>query len=256
MSELTPADWRELAARHTPARILQGRTGGAYLTTTQLQLRADHAAARDSVQAEFTLADFPTAFLTDTQLCLVETRATSKAEYLLQPELGRQFGPAACAALQARNTPDVDVQFLVGDGLSALAAQKQVPRLLPGLLAGARERGWTVDLPIGIRYCRVGILNAVGALLRPRIAVLLIGERPGLATAESLSVYMAYRPNDTQTDAHRNLISNIHQRGLPPQAAIPRVLNLMSQLLTAQISGVTIKEQLPALSGQATLPQT
>ena len=88
-----------------------------------------------------------------------------------------------------------------------------------------------------IHHCRVGILNEIGELLDPRVAVLLIGERPGLATAESLSAYMAYRPQATHTDADRNLISNIHARGLSPHHAASRILNLAAKMMQAKLSG-------------------
>jgi ethanolamine ammonia-lyase small subunit len=108
-------------------------------------------------------------------------------------------------------------------------------------------RGWKVGQVFAIRRCRVGILNEIGELLRPQVAVLLIGERPGLATAESLSAYMAFRPRPQQTDADRNLISNIHARGVGPEAAATRILNLAARIIKAGLSGVQLREKLPAL---------
>ena len=119
-------------------------------------------------------------------------------------------------------------------------------RFYPCLHEGARARGWTVGQTFAIRHCRVGILNEIGELLAPKVAMLLIGERPGLATAESLSAYMAYRPGAAHTDANRNLISNIHSRGLSPQAAAGRILNLAAKMISEQASGFHIREQLPA----------
>ena len=117
---------------------------------------------------------------------------------------------------------------------------------------GARARGWTVGNPFVIRHCRVGILNEIGELLAPKVVVLLIGERPGLATAESLSAYMAYRPGKSHTDANRNLISNIHSRGLKPQPAADRILNFAAQMMALRISGFSLREQFPtAPSGPA-----
>jgi len=123
------------------------------------------------------------------------------------------------------------------------AVQVQVPPLLPLLWEGARARGWTVGRTFVIRHCRVGLLNQIGELLDPKVAVLLIGERPGLATAESLSAYMAYRPRRSHTDRDRNLISNIHARGLSPQAAAARILNLAAQMIGTGRSGSTLREQ-------------
>jgi ethanolamine ammonia-lyase small subunit len=112
---------------------------------------------------------------------------------------------------------------------------------------GAKSRGWKIGRIFVIHHCRVGILNEIGELLNPRVAVLLIGERPGLATAESLSAYMAYRPRAAHSDADRNLISNIHARGLNAHDAASRVLNFAAQMMQAGISGCTLREELPAL---------
>ncbi len=160
----------------------------------------------------------------------VATRATSKAEYLLRPDLGRRLDDHAAAAL-GRCPSGVDLQVAIGDGLSAAAVAAQVPALLPRLAAGAAARGWSFGRPFFVRRCRVGAINDVGDLLGPTVVVLLIGERPGLATAESLSAYLAYRPRAGQDDADRNLISNIHARGTPPALAAGRILRLAAQMM-------------------------
>src|SRR4029077_982935 len=136
---------------------------------------------------------------------------------------------------------------------SVTAVAAQVPALLPLLQEGAHERGWSAGDPFVIRHCRGGILNELGELLAPKVAVLLIGERPGLATAESLSAYMAYRPVKPHTDANRSLISNIHSRGLRTQEAAARILNLAARMMALQISGFMIREQLPSVLGNPML---
>lgn len=230
----------------TPARILAGRAGAAYRTSTQLELREAHAAARDAVRAELDLETvFDAAFIQQWNLFEVCTEACSKEEYLLQPDLGRRLNQASRQELTKRCTQEVDLQVAIGDGLSVTAVAAQVPSLLPLLNAGGRARGWIVGNPFVIRHCRVGVLNEIGELLSPKVAVLLIGERPGLATAESLSAYMAYRPDKSQTDANRNLISNIHSRGLEPQAGADRILNLAAKMMALQMSGFDIREILP-----------
>jgi ethanolamine ammonia-lyase small subunit len=137
------------------------------------------------------------------------------------------------------------LQIVIGDGLSVTAVSMQVPRLLPLLCEGARTRGWTVGSIFVIRYCRVAILNDIGELLRPGVAVLLIGERPGLATAESLSAYMAYQAKASHSDADRNLISNIHARGVCTDYAAQRILNLAASMMQTQNSGYQLREELP-----------
>jgi ethanolamine ammonia-lyase small subunit len=230
----------------TPARILTGRAGAAYRTATQLELREAHAAARDAVGAELDLESvFGAAFLREWDLFEVCTEARSKEEFLLQPDMGRRLKEASRQELGKRCSRNQDMQVAIGDGLSITAVAAQVPPLLPLLYEGARVRGWTIGNPFVIRHCRVGILNDIGELLAPKVAVLLIGERPGLATAESLSAYMAYRPNKTHTDANRNLISNIHQRGISSQMAANRILNLAAQMMKLQASGVRVREEFP-----------
>jgi ethanolamine ammonia-lyase small subunit len=116
---------------------------------------------------------------------------------------------------------------------------------------GAKARGWSVGQPFIIRHCRVGILNEIGEILRPQVVVLLIGERPGLATAESLSAYLAYRPQKDHTDADRNLISNIHARGVRTRDAAIRILNLAERMIRTKISGYAIREESPALGNDS-----
>jgi ethanolamine ammonia-lyase small subunit len=238
--------WPELVRKirgRTPARILVGRAGPAYRTETQLQLREDHAAARDAVRAELDVnATFGAAFIEKWKLFEVGTRAASKDEYLQHPSLGRTFSDAARAEIVRRCAAGRDVQIAIGDGLSVPAIGAQVPRLLPLLVEGAAARDWSVGQSFVIHRCRVGIVNEIGELLRPRIVLLLIGERPGLATAESLSAYMAYQPDRTHTDANRNLISNIHRRGLGVEEAAGRILNLCAQMMKLRVSGVALKE--------------
>jgi ethanolamine ammonia-lyase small subunit len=229
----------------TPARILMGRAGTSYRTATLLGLRQDHAAALDAVHAEVDLQrDFGADFVRHFDLFEVATRATSKEEYLRRPDLGRQLNEAARHALTVNCPKGVDLQIAIGDGLSAAAVVRQVPALLPLLAQQAKERGWSFGRPFLIRYCRVGVLNDIGEVLDPAVVVLLIGERPGLATAVSLSAYMAYRPRAGHTDAQRNLISNIHARGVVPEAAAARIAALAEALRRAQISGVSVKEDL------------
>lgn len=245
-SSLTAADLPELIRRiraRTPARILAGRAGAAYRTETQLELRSAHAAARDAVRAELDLeAALGAEFAAQWGLFEVATEARTKEEFLLEPELGRRFSEPARREVPRRCPSGVDFQVAIGDGLSVTAVAAQVPALLPLLAAGALERGWSVGRPFVIRHCRVGALNDIGELLGPKVAVLLIGERPGLATAESLSAYMAYRPRRGHTDADRNLVSNIHARGLSVAAATARILNLAAQMIKLGSSGCAVRE--------------
>lgn len=241
--------WPDLIEKiraRTPARVLADRTGAAYRTATQLRLRQDHAAARDAVGAEFTLErDLDAGFVARWKLFCVSTMAASKEEFLRRPDLGRRFNELARSHLAVHCPLHADLQIVIGDGLSVTAVSTQVPPLLPMLAEKAQSRGWTLGHLFAVQYCRVGVMNDIGELLQPKVVVLLIGERPGLATAESLSAYMAYQPRVGHNDSNRNLISNIHPRGVDTGAAALRIIDLAEQMMQHQTSGVAIKEELP-----------
>jgi ethanolamine ammonia-lyase small subunit len=240
---------RKIRAR-TPARLLAGRAGAAYRTKTQMELLEGHAAARDAVRAELDLeANFGSAFVERWGLFEVRTKAVSKDEYLLRPDLGRHFDDASRADIVRRCPRESDLQIAIGDGLSVAAVATQVPSLLPLLCEAAVKHGWKIGQTFVVHHCRVGVLNEIGELLNPRVALLLIGERPGLSTAESLSAYMAYEPRQTHTDADRNLVSNIHARGLNPQEATGRIMNLAGEMMTTRTSGYLLRGE-PARENQ------
>jgi ethanolamine ammonia-lyase small subunit len=168
-----------VGVRHrTPARLLEGRTGAAYRTHTQIELRQAHASARDAVRAELNLErDFGTAFLERWKLFEVSTQATNKQEYLLRPDLGRCFSDPARAELSRRCLPSPDLQIVIGDGLSVTAVSKQVPALFIG--CASRQRTQLENrTPFVIRHCRVGS-SARWIAIRATSRRSLIGERPG-----------------------------------------------------------------------------
>lgn len=244
MTDALTHSWPELARTvwgRTPARIFAGRAGSSYSTAAQLELREAHAAAADAVHQELDLTSaLGSKFCEAHKLFEVTTYAASKAEFLLRPDLGRRLPGEARAAIQSRCPPNVDLQIAIGDGLSVAAVSAQVPQLLPLLMHNAFRREWHLGQPFVIRHCRVGVLNEIGELLSPRVTLLLIGERPGLATAESLSAYLAFRPDRSHTDADRNLVSNIHARGTPPAVAAGRILDLVSAMMSHQVSGTKL----------------
>jgi len=229
----------------TPARILAGSSGPAYRTVTQLELRRDHSAAVDAVHAELDLfGTFGSEFVDRWRLFEVVTQAANKQQYLMRPDLGRRLNATSRGVLLKECSAEADLQIVIGDGLSVAAVQAQVPGLLPLIQREANAEKWRMGRPFCVRYCRVGILNEIGELLKPRVVVLLIGERPGLAAAESLSAYLAYQPQPGHTDAKRNLISNIHARGVPWESAAKRIIGLARQMIRASASGVGVKEEI------------
>lgn len=245
----SPAAWvRDL----TPARLFLGRAGTSYPTSALLALRADHAAARDAVRAPL-----PENLDLGIEGALsAQSRADSLQEYLRRPDLGRRLSDESRRTLSALCLYAPDVQFVIGDGLSSAAVRAQAPKLLPTLVEHCEARDLIVGTPIVVRHCRVGIMNDIGDILEPKVVVLLIGERPGLATAESLSAYFAYRPRSGHTDADRNLISNIHDAGVRIPDAVARVLAFINVLMEEERSGVDVKEPpfAPPLTGATPPP--
>lgn len=245
-----PVAWLEIVRKiraRTPARIFVER-GLAYSTKMSLELRGAHAGAVDAVWAEFDLRkDFPPEFTAKWGLFQASSKAESKLQFLLRPDRGRALSDAARELIVQRCPKRPDIQVVIGDGLSSAAVSAQVPLLFPVLQQKFGDCGWSVGQSFVVRHARVGIMNDIGDLLSPRVLVLLIGERPGLATAESLSAYMAYAPRIGQTDADRNLISNIHARGVRIKDAADRITNLAAQMLALKRSGTTVKEDSPQL---------
>jgi ethanolamine ammonia-lyase small subunit len=235
----------------TSARILMGRIGAAYRTTTWLALRRDHAMAKDAIRVDFDLVhDLGAKFVAEWQLFEVRTQARTKEEFLLHPELGRRLCDSSAAQIAYRCPVGPIFQVAIADGLSSIAVMAQVPELLPLLADEANRRGWPFGQPFFIRHGRVGVLNDIGELIQPTVAVLLIGERPGLATSASLSAYMAFRPCNGHNDSNRNVISNIHAGGITPDQAAPRIIRFAARMIDLQVSGSTVRE-LPFLLDQA-----
>lgn len=245
---LTPANGQAVflaeALARTPARLMVGRAGSALKTVTTLALRADHAVARDAVHAEINPAEvFGEERIRRYGLIELSTSATSRAEYLKRPDLGRRLDVMSREMLFSQNVKGDDVRLVIGDGLSAAAVVANAPTLLDALWNDFSSRGFSLGPPLYIHNCRVGVMNEIGDLLTSKVVVLLIGERPGLATAESLSAYMAYRPQSGQTDANRNLVSNIHKQGLSIPDAMMRIGRLVSAMMKRQTSGITLKNE-------------
>jgi ethanolamine ammonia-lyase small subunit len=242
---LAPADALAAALARTPARVLAGRAGPGYRTATWLGLRADHAAARDAVHADLDLdRDFGPGRVAAYGLFWAATRARTKAEYLMRPDLGRRLDDGSRGRVAAGCPSGADLQVVIGDGLSATAVAAHAPAVLDLLRREAADRGWSFGRPFAVRHCRVGVMNDVGEVLSPGVVVLLVGERPGLATAESLSAYLAYAPRPGHTDADRNLVSNIHPRGVPPGDAARRIAGLAAAVRRAGRSGFSVKDTL------------
>jgi ethanolamine ammonia-lyase small subunit len=226
-----------MLASLTPARIGVGRAGTRPTTSQLLKFRADHAAACDAVNAPIPNV-FPASIGCTLEL---HSQASTREDYLQNPALGRILVPADKDAL-SRNIPRCEVLVAVGDGLSAEAVLTQSPVLLPALFQALEREGIRdVAGPVFIHNARVGILNDLGEATAARAVILLIGERPGLSTASSISLYMGYEPRPGCSDAHRNVLSNIHVEGTLPAEAAAISASWLASMLRLGYSGVHFK---------------
>lgn len=220
----------------TTARICIGRAGDRLLTETMLRLRADHAVAMDAVWAQ---ADEQVA--ADMGFLKVQTLVRDKEEYIKRPDKGRVFSTATLDKIKNSCRHHPDVQIIAGDGLSAPAIPVNLQDIYPVIVDGLEANGLTVGTPIYVKYSRVAVMDWISELLGATVTVLLIGERPGLGTDESMSCYAAYKSSPSKPESQRNVISNIHKNGTPPVEAGAQIVSLVQIMLRAKNSGFTLK---------------
>lgn len=241
MTTLTPQDpWQNLA-HLTDARIALGRAGSALPTRELLSFGVAHAQARDAVHTR--LDD---AALQDTLTCIgldsivVHSRAQQRLQYLQRPDLGRRLDAESAARIAAVRR-DVDIAVVIGDGLSAVAAQKHSCALLQALLP--KLTAWRCGPIVLAQQCRVALGDEVGELLGAKLVLILLGERPGLSSPDSLGAYLTYAPHVGRTDAERNCVSNIRPAGLNIDFAASKLAWLIEQALVRQLTGVQLKDE-------------
>ena len=232
-----PEALRALVAS-TTARIGVGRAGPRYRTASLLLFQADHAITQDALHR-----DVDPKLLDELGLFSVQTKITGgKQEYLLRPDLGRQISEEGKRLIQEKCARAPQIQLVVGDGLSAAAVEANAREMFPVIRQGAQAAGLTFGTPFFIKYCRVGVLNDIGDLLQPEVVILLIGERPGLGRAESLSAYLAYRPKAGDSDANRDVICNIFNNGgTNPLEGAAFAVQTAQKMIRYQASGVKLK---------------
>lgn len=245
MSDITPDEFWSRLRRVTPARIALGRVGHALPLREVLDVQLAHAGARDAVHAALDVAALVPQ-LAPMPVLQVESDAPDRATYLRRPDLGRRLSRRS-AALLAANAGQCDVVFVIGDGLSATGVQAGAAGLVK---ACAAELDELVLGPVVIaRQARVALSDPIGEALGAQVAVMIIGERPGLSVHDSLGIYMTFAPRSGRSDAERNCISNIHGAGgLSPREAARTLGWLLREALRRQISGVALKDdQMPLL---------
>jgi ethanolamine ammonia-lyase small subunit len=239
--EIAPDPWAELR-RHTPARIGIGRAGTSLPTRELLDFSAAHAQARDAVLLPLDVASLSAELNGESFLCLAaQSQAPNREVYLRRPDLGRRLDRASVERLQALAPDPVDLAVVLGDGLSAIATQRHA---LPLLRLLKLELGDTLRwAPLVIAtQARVALADEIGALLQAKAVLMLLGERPGLSSPDSLGAYLTFAPKIGRSDAERNCVSNIRPAGLAPDMAAKRLAWLLREALRRRLSGVGLKD--------------
>lgn len=233
--------WGALRA-HTPARIALGRAGASLPTGEVLRFGHAHALARDAVHLALDVQALAQAFEMDGfETQQVASAAPDRATYLLRPDLGRRLDERSMAVLQALDAPACDLLLVTADGLSSLAVQRHALPLAHEIRAQAPE-GWRIGPVVIATQARVALGDDIGSVLRPQLVAMLIGERPGLSSPDSLGIYLTWAPQRGRTDAQRNCISNVRPEGLGYAAAARKLWWLCTEARRLQATGVALKD--------------
>jgi len=230
-----PAQLRAL----TPARVALGQTGVSQRTTDLLDFQRAHAQARDAVHARLEVAPLAAelAAVTGLQVIRLHSAAKDRAAYLKRPDLGRRLDEASRASLLAG---EYDLSLIVADGLSAIAVERHVPTLLQHLIPQLTD--WRLAPLVVVEQGRVAIGDEIGSALGAQMSVVLIGERPGLSSPDSLGAYITWSPAPGRTDAERNCISNVRAGGLTYIHAAAQLNFYLTEARRRQLSGISLKE--------------
>lgn len=223
----------------TPARIGIGRNGTRPRTSDWISFRADHARARDAVYSELS-ESFISGLQSKNNCPLVQTLCTDRNDFILNPPKGKKASEDELKKLDGLKK-DSDVQIVIADGLSAMAVEANIPDLLAILEDGLRLHKISFGTPIIVRYGRVAIADQISHYLNAKLAVNLIGERPGLSSASSLSAYLTYNPGPATISSDRTVVSNIHLSGTPALEAGAYIAQLCKKILDLKLSGVRLQ---------------
>ena len=220
----------------TNARICIGRAGDRFKTETLLRFSADHAVAIDSVWSQVDEAN-----LDDLHFVKIQTKVKNKEEYITRPDLGRNFSSETINDIKVKCINNPDVQLIVADGLSSHSIDANIKDIYPIIVDGINIKGYKLGTPIFVKYGRVATMDKISEALGAKITILLIGERPGLATGDSMSSYMAYEASILKPESQRTVVSNIHANGTPPVEAGAEIVSLVELMMKKKCSGVKLK---------------
>lgn len=248
--------WLGLAA-FTSARVALGRAGGSLRTGSLLDFRLAHARARDAVHSTFDAGRIEQDLRGHgLESCRLATGTSDRRTFLIRPDLGRKLDDESRLRLQelALAWGKRDLVILVSDGLAAQAAERHALATIVTLAAELRPAGWSLFPILVVPFARVKLQDEVGMILGARHSLMLLGERPGLGSPDSLGAYFTYQPHAGRTDADRNCISNIRLEGMPPQAAATKLAQLLIESARLCVSGVALKDNgLPSPPRAATV---
>jgi ethanolamine ammonia-lyase small subunit len=245
---VTEDSWKPLK-KFTTARIALGSAGVAIPLIELLQFRLAHAHARDAVYSvidENRLTEELKTFALP--VYSLHTKAGSRNEYLQRPDMGRQLNETSAAQIN-QAAGHSDIAFILADGLSASAINHHAVAMLNCLLPLLQESGFAVAPICIVSQARVAVGDEIASLLKARLCIVFIGERPGLSSPDSLGVYLTYKPAPGITDEQRNCVSNIHANGLPYASAAEKIYYLVKESFRMQYSGVHLKDNAGLLGG-------
>jgi ethanolamine ammonia-lyase small subunit len=246
----------EFLRDYTTARIALGRAGSSLPTNRHLDFQLAHARARDAVQSNLDMGPLERDIASiGHETIRLRSAATDRATYLQRPDLGRRLDEESRHLREQNKGAVGTVAFIVADGLSALAVQRHAPAMLEAILSRLDPDDWHIAPITLVEQGRVAISDEIGALLNAELAIILIGERPGLSSPDSLGIYLTYEPKLGNTDANRNCISNIRAAGLSYPAAAHRLLYLMTAARRLGLSGVTLKDDSSTLDQPDDIPR-
>ncbi|ACL56382.1 ethanolamine ammonia-lyase subunit EutC [Methylobacterium nodulans] len=241
--------WRRLSAL-TPARIGLGRAGSGLPTRAVLGFALAHAQARDAVHTPLDVAALRAGIeALGLRNVAVASAAPDRATYLRRPDLGRRLEGLSAERLAAAAAAPVDLAIVVADGLSARAIHEGAVPLLSVLAPAIAGSGWSLAPVVVAEQARVALGDAVGAALKARAVAVLIGERPGLSSPDSLGIYLTFDPRPGRTDAERNCLSNVRAAGLKPELAAFKLHWLIGQAFQRGLTGVALKDESDRLLG-------
>ena len=236
----------------TPARIALGRAGASLPTEAQLDFQFAHAQARDAVHLALDTDQLATQLERRGYRCLqLRSAAADRNTYLQRPDLGRRLSEESAEQLndhRQQHETGYDLAIVIADGLSALAVQRHALPLLQRIEEQIEKDDWSLAPISLVQQGRVALGDEVGERLKAKMLVMLLGERPGLSSPDSLGLYFTYDPKVGRTDADRNCISNIRLEGLSYNLAAHRLIHLMREACRRQLSGVKLKDEAEVLS--------